>query len=321
MSEASWRGASLRCVRVLTEIDRDAIGQLLSRHEFFWLDLTGARPEDLERMRHELGLARPPEHEPGTRERLYAHHGDYVVVIFKGADFVQGAVELFTATVYISGDFVVTIHDRVVEELDRLRERFTRRAGEDEQLAVARVLDAIADSFVSVLSIVDDQIIELEDEVIEQPRGQQLTRIAGLQRQLITLRRAVNPQRDLLQRVRDEIADLPGLEPADKDYLHEVSDYLNRISEQTDHYAQLLTSATDLYLSRVSYDLNDVMKRLTIVATIFLPLTFVTGFFGQNFGWMVDHIGSAGAFLGWGLGSLLAAIGAMLLAFRRGGYL
>jgi magnesium transporter len=308
-------------VRVLTQIDRDELHQLLAREEFFWLDLTAPRDEDLERLRHELDLEPPPAHESGTRRRLFADHERYVALVFRGADLAGDRIEPFDVSVYISGDFVVTYHEAEVEELERLRRRLTHRGGQDEQLAVARVLDAITDSFVTVLSSVDEQINEIEDEVIERPRGRQLTRIASLQRELLKLRRIVNPQRDMLMRSGDEIADLPGLEPADKDYLHEVADYLARISEQIDHFADLLTSATDIYLSRVSNQLNDIMKRLTIVATIFLPLTFVTGFFGQNFGWMVDHIGSFAAFLGWGIGGLLAAVAGMLVLFRRRGYL
>jgi magnesium transporter len=297
-------------VRVLTEIDRDAIDRLRASGEFFWLDLTGS----LDGLTEILEVEPPPVHEPGTRQRLYAYHGSYVVLIYKGADFVDDRVDPFEVTVYISGSYVATVHERRVEELERLRARFAQRAAEDEQLAVARVLDAITDSFVNVLTVLDDRILVLEDAVIDRPRGRQLTRVADLQRQVLELRRTVNPQRDLLVRVRDEIADLPGLEPGNKDYLHEVTDYLARISDQIDHYADLLTSATDIFLSRVS-------ERLTIVATIFLPLTFVTGFFGQNFAWMVTHVDTLTTFLIWGIGGLIVAVAAMLTVFRRGGYM
>jgi magnesium transporter len=305
-------------VRVLTEIDRDQITELVARDEFFWLDLTGSLDHGLTDI---LGVEPPPSHEPGTRRRQYAYHGRYAVLVYKGADVVDDRVDPFDVIVYVSGSYVVTVHERRVEELDRLRARFDHRDAGDEQLAVARVLDAITDSFVSVLTVLDERIVLLEDAVIEQPRGDQLNDVAVLQRELFALRRAVNPQRDLIQRVRDEIADLPGLEPGNKDYLHEVADYLNRISEQIDHYAGLLTNATDIYLSRVSNQLNDVMKRLTIVATVFLPLTFVTGFFGQNFAWLVEHVDTLTTFLVWGMGGLVAAIVAMALLFLRGGYL
>jgi len=308
-------------MRVLTEIDRDAVGQLIARDEFFWLDVTAPTAEDLERLRHELGIEVPPEHIPGMRRRLFSDHDDYVVLVWRGADAAQdGHIEPFDVFVYIAGNFIVTYHDLEVEELDRLRRRLTRRGQQEEQLVVARVLDAVTDSFLGVLSALDELVAELEEEVIERPSEEQLHEVARLQRELLALRRVVNPQRDLLLRVADVIADVPGLEEGSRDYLREVADDLGRVSSQIDNYGELLTASTNIYLSTVSNRLNEVMRKLTIVATIFLPLTFITGFFGQNFTWMVDHIDSATAFFGWGIGALVAAIGMLVLWFRRSGY-
>ena len=89
----------------------------------------------------------------------------------------------------------------------------------------------------------------------------------------------------------------------DERYFRDVYDHLIRISDLIDSYRDLLTGAMDVYLSTVSNRLNAVMKQLAMIATIFLPLTFVTGFFGQNFGWMVGHIGSTGAFVAFGIGT------------------
>jgi magnesium transporter len=99
-----------------------------------------------------------------------------------------------------------------------------------------------------------------------------------------------------------------------------VYDHLIRISDLIDSYRDLLTGAMDVYLSTVSNRLNSVMKQLTVIATIFLPLTFITGFFGQNFGWMVDHIGGVPAFLALGIGSEIALVVALLTFFKRRGW-
>jgi magnesium transporter len=82
----------------------------------------------------------------------------------------------------------------------------------------------------------------------------------------------------------------------------------------------LLTSSMDVYLSTVSNRLNTVMKQLTIMATVFLPLTFVTGFFGQNFGWMVGHIGSGPVFFGLGIGLEIATVAALFTLFKKRGW-
>jgi magnesium transporter len=204
-----------------------------------------------------------------------------------------------------------------VEELEHLRVRLMRTGGQEEQHVVARVLDAICDSFVDVLSGIDLRIAEIETDVIENPTSEQLTLITSLRRDLIGLRRIVHPQRDLLTRIGDDIADLPGLERGERDYLRDVTKYLSRLSDQIDTTSELLTSTVDVYMSTVSNRLNEVMRRLTIIATIFLPLTFVTGFFGQNFGWMVGHVDTLEAFLIYGIGGLAVALVALMTWFRR----
>ena len=127
--------------------------------------------------------------------------------------------------------------------------------------------------------------------MLERPRDDQRQRLFCLRRRLIELRRIVAPQRDVLARGGDLVGRLPGLEADDaRDWFRDVDDHLLRIAELIDSYRDLLSGALDVYLSTVSNRLNDIDTQLAVVATIFLPLTFVTGFFGQNFGWLVRHI-------------------------------
>jgi magnesium transporter len=104
-------------------------------------------------------------------------------------------------------------------------------------------------------------------------------------------------------------------------YFRDVYDHLIRIGDMVDTYRDLLTGAMDVYLSTVSNRLNSVMKQLAIIATVFLPLTFLTGFFGQNFGWMVRHVDGVGHFLLLGLGLDLAVAVFVLAMFRHWGWL
>ena len=99
-------------------------------------------------------------------------------------------------------------------------------------------------------------------------------------------------------------------------YVRDLYDHLIRISDMVDSYRDLLSGSLDAYMSMVSNRLNDVMKQLTIIATVFLPLSFLTGFFGQNFAWLVVRLGSLGAFLGLGIGTEVLAVVALLTMFR-----
>jgi magnesium transporter len=94
-----------------------------------------------------------------------------------------------------------------------------------------------------------------------------------------------------------------------------------RISDLVDSYRDLLSGALDVYLSTVSNRLNSVMERLTVIATIFLPLTFLTGFFGQNFGWMVHKIDTFAAFMAFGVGGIVVAVAILLVMFQRRGWI
>jgi magnesium transporter len=142
-----------------------------------------------------------------------------------------------------------------------------------------------------------------------------------LKRHLLAMRRVIGPMRDIFSTRLDALEQLPGLERGSRNYFRDIWDHLTRIAEQIDSYRDVLSSAMDVYLSSVSNRTNDVMKQLTIIATVFLPLTFITGFFGQNFGWLVQRIDTLAAFWGLGVGALVVSCAILFGFFRRRGWL
>ena len=310
-------------MRVLTSLDRAQIEDLLRRDEFFWLDLEHPIDDQIT----ELGeifrfhpLAIEDTRKLGQRPKLETF-GDYVFVVFYGARLDPDGVKLTEVHLFVSGSYVVSI-DRGMrcDELNEVRSSLEQVGKRGEQFVLYKVFDALTDSFFPVVSSMDEDIDAIEADIIKQPTDEQLQRIFGLKRDLVNLRRVVGPQRDMFARAIDDITTLPGLEPSTHDYFRDVYDHLLRISDQIDTYRDLLTSAMDVYLSTVSNRLNQVMKQLTIIATIFLPLSFVTGFFGQNFAWLVKHIDTYGAFLALGIGGLMVPLVMLIGWFRRAGY-
>jgi magnesium transporter len=134
------------------------------------------------------------------------------------------------------------------------------------------------------------------------------------------MRKAITPQRDLFATLMGGVDELPGMTQEDERYFRDIYDHLIRISDLIDTYRDLLTSSMDVFLSTVSNRLNVVMKQLAVIATIFLPLTFITGFFGQNFGWLVRNITGVPAFVGLGIGLEIATVAAMMIYFKRRGW-
>ena len=311
-------------MNVLTALDRDRIARSLERDDFFWLDLHSPGADELNRLADVLGLHPLAVEALGAdqeRPRLDTYDG-YVVLVFYGIGGQgRGALDPVEVHMVISGSYIVTVHGEPCEQLDGLRDHFARGVQGGEAFVVYKVLDALADSFFPALAAVDEEIDGLEDAIVSHADEEQLQRIFQLKRNLVSLRRIATPQRDLLARTIDEITDLPGFEEDKRDYFRDVYDHMIRVSDLIDSYRDLLTGALDVYLSTVSNRLNTVMERLTIIATIFLPLTVVTGFFGMNFGWMVRHISSPEAFLIFGVGGVVTCVAVFLVLFWRAGYL
>ena len=126
------------------------------------------------------------------------------------------------------------------------------------------------------------------------------------------MRKVISPQRDLFSSIVTGVETFPGMTDDDQRYFRDVYDHLIRIGDMVDTYRDLLTGAMDVYLSTVSNRLNAVMKQLAIIATVFMPLTFLTGFFGQNLGWMVVHAAGLGHFLVFGIGLELMTLAIVL---------
>jgi magnesium transporter len=142
-----------------------------------------------------------------------------------------------------------------------------------------------------------------------------------MKRSLIAVRKVVTPERDMFASISSGVTVLPGVTDEGLRYLRDIYDHLIRISDLVDGYRDLLSGVMDTHLSTVSNRLNVVMKQLTIIATVFLPLSFLTGFFGQNFAWLVNHITGVWPFFVFGVGVEVAAAAGLLYLFRKRGWL
>jgi magnesium transporter len=311
-------------VPCFTQIDEAQVLDHLKRDHFFWLDLTAPSRDDLAKLNELFGfhpLALEDTVDFAQRPKL-DDYGDHVFLVFYGAwrHRPDDPTPLREVHLFISGRYLVTVHRDSLPPLDRQRDQLDGRVLHSEQFLLYRVLDELTNSFFPLLADMDDAIDELEASVLGNPTDEQLERLFSLKRQLVAMRKVVTPQRDMFARSVDQIAELPGLELDQRDYFRDVYDHLIRISDLIDSYRDLLSGATDMYLSTVSNRQNDVMKQLTVIATIFLPLSFITGFFGQNFGFMISHITKPWAFWVIGVGSMLATCVGLLVFFRRKGW-
>ncbi len=312
-------------VPCFTHIDEQHIREHLKKDQFFWLDLKSPGQEEMIQLHDIFGfhpLALEDTEHFHQRPKL-DDYGDYVFLVFYGA-VTPGRGNrglLREVHMFISGQYLITVHRGDLPPLDRERAQLDGRALHSEQFLLYRVLDALVDSFFPLLADMDDEIDDLESAVLANPSDDQLQRLFHLKRELLTMRKVITPQRDLFASSVEKIAELPGLTVDERDYFRDIYDHLIRISDLIDSYRDLLSGATDLYLSTVSNRQNDVMKQLTVIATIFLPLGFITGFFGQNFSYLVATLlRPAWTFWVIGVGSMVATCVGLLIFFRRKGW-
>jgi magnesium transporter len=302
--------------------DRESVEKLLGEGEFFWLDLDQPDAVDFEILKDVFEfhpLAVEDSENFGQRAKLDEYDDFVFIVVYGAAPDEDRLVEVHC---FYSERCLVTVHRDDCPAFSEFRERYEKRKGSAERpsMLLYRLIDALVDSFFPMLTEFDDRIDELENAIFTRATDEQLQEIFRMKRLLVGMRKAVSPQRDTFARLSGGLGDVVGFTPDDARYFRDLYDHLIRISDLIDSYRDLLTGAMDVYLSTVSNRLNSVMKALTVIATIFLPLAWITGFFGQNFGWMVRNIGSWEAFFVLGFGLELVAVVGMLSMFRRRGW-
>jgi magnesium transporter len=308
--------------------DRPTIEKLLHDGTLLWLDFIGVDDDVLTLLRevfclHPLAIEDVAEF--GQRPKLEPF-GDVTYLVSYGA---RGMGEpLSEVHFFYSERYLITVRRDDCTALSQLRKQLSTPDGRlpvgtqpTRLILLHRVMDSLIDSFFPVLSDFDDKIDALQEGIFAKPSNEQLQELFSLQRWLVGARKVITPQRDVMASLSSGVTELPGSTSEGEPYVRDLYDHLVRISDLVDSYRDLLSSAMDLYLSTVSNRLNEVMKQLTIIATVFLPLSFLTGFFGQNFGWLVSHLGSLGVFIIVGLGTEVLAVVGLFILFRRRGWL
>ncbi|PZR79311.1 MAG: magnesium and cobalt transport protein CorA [Candidatus Aeolococcus gillhamiae] len=251
------------------------------------------------------------------RPKLDDYGDQLFVVLFGALALPDGSIALAEVHFLIGDSYLVTVTtDRMpaIETLETQLDKRPELCGPSADMMFYRICDSLVDSVFPLLDHIGANIDAVEDAVLENPDRETLRTIFGLKRDLLTLRRVTGPQRDLLQSITSPRT--PRIGTDTQLFLRDVYDHTVRIAEQVDSFRDLVSSSLDAYLTSVSNRLGEQTRRLTVVATIFLPLTFLTGFFGMNFAFLVGHIGSAQAFF-IGLGVMAVSVPTLVLTVTR----
>jgi magnesium transporter len=252
-----------------------------------WIDVTGLGSEDKLN-----GLARLLKLHPLAMEDVVNVHqrakvdefGDSLFVVSRMVDG-EDALHTEQLSFFLQDRVLVSFQERPGDCWDPLRQRIRTHRGKICDSGVDHLLyallDAVVDSYFPVMERLSDQVDMIELEIIDQLNPAQMHDIHVLRGQLLGLRRAIRPHREMINElVRDS---LPLLNQETRVHLRDCYDHVVQVIDTVDTYRELTSDLRDFYLSSVSNNMNEVMKVLTIISTIFIPLSFVAGVYGMNF--------------------------------------
>ena len=248
----------------------------------------------------------------------------YIYVVLKMLDFDPESLEIVSeqVSVVFGRNYVISIQEgREGDLFEPLRERIRGNRGRIRKMGpdylAYSLLDTIIDHYFIILEKFAERIEVLEDNLVHDPRPETLQQIHHLKREMIFLRKSAWPLREVVNFLEKSESEL--IRPTTKIFLRDIYDHAIHIIDSIETYRDMLSGMLDIYLSSVSNRMNQVMKVLTIIATIFMPLTFVAGVYGMNFKYMPE--------LGWRWGYPLVllimagAAAAMIYFFKKKNWL
>ena len=280
---------------------------------FVWLGLFEPGVDELDQVRKSFGLHELAVEDAQNfhmRPKIEQYDGDVRLVILRTARYDDAAedVEFGEISVFLAPTFVITVRHGAASELREARQRLEQRPEllkTGSTSALWAILDEVVDGYAPVVAGLENDIDQVEATVFSGTVAP-TERIYSLRREATQFYRAVHPLLGVVSAVRRAAeSDL-------KPYLRDVQDHLLLVDEEVAAQRDLLGTVLEANMAVISVEQNKIsvqqnatVEQLTILATVFLPLTFVTGFFGQNFGWLVKHISSPAAFAFYGIGGLV----------------
>ncbi len=219
-------------------------------------------------------------------------YGNYIYIVLKMLYYDEKSNEMITEQVslVLGSNFVISFQEKRGDVFNPIRERIksdkgrVRKMGAD-YLAYA-LTDAIVDNYFTILEKIGEKVESLEEELVAKPTPEILQAIHNLKRDLIFLRKSVWPLREVISGLERGESSL--IDASTKLYLRDVYDHTIQVIDTVETLRDMVSGMLDIYLSSISNKMNEVMKVLTIIATIFIPLTFIAGIYGMNFAFMPE---------------------------------
>jgi len=227
----------------------------------------------------------------GQRPKM-EDYSSYIYTVLKMIllDKEREEIILDQVSIIVGPNYILSFQEREGDVFDPLRERLKNPASRLRKNGVDHLayslIDAIVDNYFLILEHVGEEIEDLEEELIVYPKPETLKAIQKYKREMIILRKSVWPLRELISNLQRAESGL--IKETTQIYLRDIYDHTIQVIDSIEAFRDILSSMVDVYLSSISNRMNDIMKVLTIIATIFIPLTFIAGVYGMNFDYMPE---------------------------------
>lgn len=245
-------------------------------------------------------------------------HGEYIYTVLKMLSVDQEAREIKVeqVSIILSANVVVTFQEEEGDIFQFVRERIRNHKGRIRKMGTDylaySLIDAIVDNYFTILDNISEKIDGLEEGLLTNPQPELLQNLHQLKREMIFLRKSLGPLREVINSLQR--GDSPLIHEASQIYYRDVYDHVIQVIDSIETMRDMISGMLDTYLSSISYTMNEVMKVLTIIATIFIPLTFIAGIYGMNFEFMPE-LGWRWAYFGvWGV---IAAVATFMIGFFK----
>lgn len=255
-----------------------------------WVDFVSEPPETSLPILQEFGF-----HPLAIDDALQETHvpklddwGNYLYIVLNHMDMAENGEiwepDVDELDIFLGKNYIVTHHDHRITAIDDTWvacDRDERNVQEGADHLLYRIADNLVAAYMPAVEKIDQAIDEIEAIVFDRPSPRTLEKLFALKRVLVAMRRIILPQREVLNKLaRDEYQ---VIDPKDRVFFRDIYDHLVRLHDINESLRDLVGGALDTYLSVINNRMNEVMKTLTVITTLFMPLTFVTGFFGMNF--------------------------------------
>ena len=302
----------------------ELVARSVDTHSVFWIDCLTPDPKEIHRLGDLVSL-HPlvvedlinPQHRP--KIDIY-ENGLLIVVRDADVDRIEKGARALELDLFLGRNFLITVHTERMESIEmaisRLEGAASRTLGRGPDYLMHWIIDMLVDDNLQILNWLDEEVSELEEAISRQPERIALQQATRLRKNIIYLQRILGPQLELIRRMASD--DLPYIKKSLRVYFRDVSDNLARIHELVVAYREIVSSDMATHQTLISNKLNEVMKTLTIIATIFLPLTFLASIYGMNFDNMPELKSPWGYPVAIGIMSLIGAT--MFWWFKRRGW-